>query len=76
MDIDVSLVEDSRRLAKQCKMKELIEELENKCKKVYEFGETLFNNTAPFFLTCTSAQPKTGTTVAHNKLDFVILAPG
>lgn len=40
MDIDVTLVEDSRRLAKQCKMKDLIEELENKCKKVYQFGET------------------------------------
>lgn len=41
MDIDVSLVEDSRRLAKQCKMKDLIEELENKCKQVYEFGEAI-----------------------------------
>lgn len=49
MDIDVSLVEDSRRLAKQCKMKDLIEELENKCKKVYEFGETLFNNDSAIF---------------------------
>ncbi|TNM86950.1 ankyrin repeat and BTB/POZ domain-containing protein 1 isoform X1 [Takifugu rubripes] len=37
MDIDVTLVEDSRRLAKQCKMKDLIEELDNKCKKVYQF---------------------------------------
>ncbi|XP_062283730.1 ankyrin repeat and BTB/POZ domain-containing protein 1 isoform X1 [Scomber scombrus] len=37
MDIDVSLVEECRRLAKQCKMSELIEELENKCKQVYEF---------------------------------------
>ncbi|XP_045911915.1 ankyrin repeat and BTB/POZ domain-containing protein 1 isoform X1 [Micropterus dolomieu] len=37
MDIDISLVEDSRRLAKQCKMADLIEELENKCKQVYEF---------------------------------------
>lgn len=42
MDIDVTLVEDSRRLAKQCKMKDLIEELENKCKQVYEFGEGNF----------------------------------
>lgn len=42
MDIDVTLVEDSRRLAKQCKMKDLIEELENKCKQVYQFGETIF----------------------------------
>lgn len=41
MDIDVNLVEDSRRLAKQCKMKDLIEELENKCKQVYQFGETI-----------------------------------
>lgn len=49
MDIDVNLVEDSRRLAKQCKMKDLIEELENKCKKVYEFGETFFKDTPPFF---------------------------
>lgn len=37
MDIDISLVEDSRRLAKQCKMDDLIEDLENKCKQVYEF---------------------------------------
>lgn len=27
------------RLAKQCKMTALIEELENKCKQVYEFGK-------------------------------------
>jgi len=40
MDIDISLLEDSRRLAKQCKMADLIEELENKCKQVYEFGKT------------------------------------
>lgn len=38
MDIDISLLEDSRLLAKQCKMADLIEELENKCKQVYEFG--------------------------------------
>ncbi|XP_047457355.1 ankyrin repeat and BTB/POZ domain-containing protein 1 [Mugil cephalus] len=37
MDIDISLLEDSRLLAKQCKMTDLIEELENKCKQVYEF---------------------------------------
>ncbi|XP_061591916.1 ankyrin repeat and BTB/POZ domain-containing protein 1 [Cololabis saira] len=37
MDIDISLVEDSRRLAKQCKMADLMEELENKCKQLYEF---------------------------------------
>ncbi len=41
MDIDIGLVEDSRRLAKQCKMTDLIEELENKCKQVYEFGKTV-----------------------------------
>lgn len=41
MDIDISLVEDCRRLAKQCKMDDLIEELENKCKQVYEFGKTV-----------------------------------
>ncbi|XP_031700664.1 ankyrin repeat and BTB/POZ domain-containing protein 1 [Anarrhichthys ocellatus] len=37
MDIDISLVEDCRRLAKQCKMEDLMEELENKCKQLYEF---------------------------------------
>uniref|UniRef100_UPI0037E8113F ankyrin repeat and BTB/POZ domain-containing protein 1 isoform X1 n=2 Tax=Semicossyphus pulcher TaxID=241346 RepID=UPI0037E8113F len=37
MDIDVNLVEDSKRLAKQCKMADLIEELESKCKQVYDF---------------------------------------
>ncbi|KAM4610008.1 ankyrin repeat and BTB/POZ domain-containing protein 1 [Polymixia lowei] len=37
MDIDVSFVDDCRRLAKQCKMGDLIDELENKCKQVYEF---------------------------------------
>uniref|UniRef100_A0A3Q3XES8 Ankyrin repeat and BTB/POZ domain-containing protein 1 n=1 Tax=Mola mola TaxID=94237 RepID=A0A3Q3XES8_MOLML len=37
MDIDISFVEDCRRLAKQCKMADLIEELQNKCKQVYEF---------------------------------------
>lgn len=41
MDIDINLVEECRRLAKQCKMNALIEELENKCKQVYEFGEKL-----------------------------------
>lgn len=40
MDIDISLVEDSRRLAKQCKMADLMEALENKCKQVYEYGKT------------------------------------
>lgn len=39
MDIDVSLVEDCKRLAKQCKMADLIDELEIKCKQVYEFGK-------------------------------------
>lgn len=37
MDIDISLVEDCRRLAKQCKMEDLMEELENKCMQLYEF---------------------------------------
>ncbi|KAF7655645.1 hypothetical protein LDENG_00053080 [Lucifuga dentata] len=37
VDIDVSLVEDCKRLAKQCKMADLIDELENKCKRVYDF---------------------------------------
>lgn len=41
MDIDLGLVEDCRRLAKQCKMTALIEELQNKCKKVYDFGKRL-----------------------------------
>ncbi|XP_019744024.1 ankyrin repeat and BTB/POZ domain-containing protein 1 isoform X2 [Hippocampus comes] len=36
-DIDVSLVDDCRRLAKQCKMTDLVEELQLKCKRVYEF---------------------------------------
>uniref|UniRef100_A0A8C4HHS0 Ankyrin repeat and BTB (POZ) domain containing 1 n=1 Tax=Dicentrarchus labrax TaxID=13489 RepID=A0A8C4HHS0_DICLA len=37
MDIDISHVEDSRRLAKQCKMADFIEALENKCKQLYEY---------------------------------------
>ncbi|XP_035499771.1 ankyrin repeat and BTB/POZ domain-containing protein 1 isoform X1 [Scophthalmus maximus] len=37
MDIDLSLVEDCRRLAKQCKMTDFIEELDNKCKQLYDF---------------------------------------
>lgn len=37
MDVDISLVEDCRRLAKQCKMEGLIEQLDNKCKQLYEF---------------------------------------
>ncbi|KAI4823928.1 hypothetical protein KUCAC02_012482 [Chaenocephalus aceratus] len=37
MDIDISLVEDCTRLAKQCKMEDFIEEMENKCKQLYEF---------------------------------------
>lgn len=41
MDIDISLVEDCRRLAKQCKMELLIDQLENKCKQLYEFGKLL-----------------------------------
>ncbi|TNN42718.1 Ankyrin repeat and BTB/POZ domain-containing protein 1 [Liparis tanakae] len=39
MDIDIRLVEDCRRLAKQCRMAGLIEELENKCKQLYKFGK-------------------------------------
>lgn len=37
MDIDISFLEDCRRLAKQCKMAVLIEELEIKCKQLYDF---------------------------------------
>ncbi|KAG2470685.1 ABTB1 protein, partial [Polypterus senegalus] len=37
LDTDVSYVEDCKRLAKQCKIEDLIEQLESKCKKVYEF---------------------------------------
>lgn len=49
MDIDVNLVEDCRRLAKQCKMADLIEELQNKCKQVYDFGKAdLFSYTYVF----------------------------
>lgn len=52
MDIDISLVEDSRRLAKQCKMADLIEELENKCKQVYEFGKKVLFKHMYIFITC------------------------
>ncbi|NP_001096209.1 ankyrin repeat and BTB/POZ domain-containing protein 1 [Xenopus tropicalis] len=37
MDIDVEHVEDCKRLAKQCRLQDLIDDLEEKCKKVYEF---------------------------------------
>ncbi|CAB1424205.1 unnamed protein product [Pleuronectes platessa] len=37
MDIDISLVEECRRIAKQCKMTDFIEELESQCKHVYDF---------------------------------------
>ncbi|XP_072305829.1 ankyrin repeat and BTB/POZ domain-containing protein 1 [Eucyclogobius newberryi] len=37
MDINISFLEDCTRLAKQCQMSALIEELENKCKQVYNF---------------------------------------
>ncbi|XP_043934477.1 ankyrin repeat and BTB/POZ domain-containing protein 1 [Protopterus annectens] len=37
MDIDVEYVDDCKRLAKQCKLQDLIDELENKCKQVNEF---------------------------------------
>ncbi|XP_035239446.1 ankyrin repeat and BTB/POZ domain-containing protein 1 isoform X1 [Anguilla anguilla] len=36
-DIDLSYVEDCRRLAKQCKLSDLIEELETKSKQAHEF---------------------------------------
>ena len=51
MDIDISFVEDCRRLAKQCKMADLIEELQNKCKQVYEFGKTAHLVHIPLFWT-------------------------
>lgn len=50
MDIDITLVEDCRRLAKQCKMNALIEELQKKCKQVYEFGEKVLLNCVHNFL--------------------------
>ncbi|XP_072928113.1 ankyrin repeat and BTB/POZ domain-containing protein 1 isoform X4 [Hemitrygon akajei] len=37
LDIEVENVEDFKILAKQCKLEELISEVERKCKKVYEF---------------------------------------
>ncbi|XP_036389202.1 ankyrin repeat and BTB/POZ domain-containing protein 1 isoform X1 [Megalops cyprinoides] len=37
LDIDMSYVDDCKRLAKQCKISDLIVELESKCKQVYEF---------------------------------------
>uniref|UniRef100_A0A6J0U338 Ankyrin repeat and BTB/POZ domain-containing protein 1 isoform X1 n=1 Tax=Pogona vitticeps TaxID=103695 RepID=A0A6J0U338_9SAUR len=37
LDIDVEYVNDCKRLAKQCRLQDLIEDLEMKCKKVYEF---------------------------------------
>ncbi|XP_007888532.1 ankyrin repeat and BTB/POZ domain-containing protein 1 [Callorhinchus milii] len=37
LDIEVGNIEDLKILAKQCKLQLLIDELENKCKKVYEF---------------------------------------
>lgn len=52
LDIDVSYVEDCKRLAKQCKISELIEELEVKCKQVQEFGETLHDAQTPCFTPC------------------------
>lgn len=50
MDIDMSLVEDSKRLAKQCKMTDLIEELENKWKQVYDFGKAALKAAFTFSL--------------------------
>ncbi|XP_032892875.1 ankyrin repeat and BTB/POZ domain-containing protein 1 isoform X1 [Amblyraja radiata] len=37
LDIEVENVEDFKILAKQCKLEDLISEVESKCKKVYEF---------------------------------------
>ncbi|XP_033922255.1 ankyrin repeat and BTB/POZ domain-containing protein 1 isoform X1 [Melopsittacus undulatus] len=37
LDIDVEYVNDCKRLAKQCRLQDLIDDLETKCKKVYEF---------------------------------------
>ncbi|KAK0155103.1 Ankyrin repeat and BTB/POZ domain-containing protein 1 [Merluccius polli] len=37
MDINVSFIEDCILLAKQCKMEDLIDELQHKCKQVYEY---------------------------------------
>ncbi|KAI1234469.1 hypothetical protein IHE44_0003521 [Lamprotornis superbus] len=37
LDIDVEYVSDCKRLAKQCRLQDLIDDLETKCKKVYEF---------------------------------------
>ncbi|XP_078517862.1 ankyrin repeat and BTB/POZ domain-containing protein 1 [Lissotriton helveticus] len=37
LDIDVEYVEDCKRLAKQCRLQDLIDDLEDKCQKVYEF---------------------------------------
>lgn len=42
LDIDVEYVSDCKRLAKQCRLQDLIEDLETKCKKVYEFGKTSY----------------------------------
>ena len=39
MDINVSFIEDCRLLAKQCKMDDLTEDLQHKCKQVYEYGK-------------------------------------
>ena len=41
MDINVSFIEDCRLLAKQCKMDDLTEDLQHKCKQVYEYGKNL-----------------------------------
>ncbi|XP_032996946.1 ankyrin repeat and BTB/POZ domain-containing protein 1 [Lacerta agilis] len=37
LDLDVEYVSDCKRLAKQCRLQDLIEDLETKCKKVHEF---------------------------------------
>nr|XP_034962355.1 ankyrin repeat and BTB/POZ domain-containing protein 1 isoform X1 [Zootoca vivipara] len=50
LDIDVEYVSDCKRLAKQCRLQDLIEDLETKCKKVHEFGfgELPFDSTDNF----------------------------
>ncbi|XP_062977437.1 ankyrin repeat and BTB/POZ domain-containing protein 1 isoform X2 [Elgaria multicarinata webbii] len=50
LDIDVEYVSDCKRLAKQCRLQNLIDDLETKCKKVYEFGfgELPFDSTDNF----------------------------
>lgn len=37
MDINISFIEDCRMLAKQCRMKDLMDEIQHKCKQLYEY---------------------------------------